>query len=76
MNREIPKFAVIGRVNKGKSSIVSTLAEDDSVVIDRGAGTTKICREFPVRVDGVTLLTLIDTPGFQQARRALAWLRQ
>lgn len=76
MSTEIPKFAVIGRVNKGKSSIVSTLAEDDTVAIDRGAGTTKICREFPVRVDGVTLLVLIDTPGFQQAPRALAWMRE
>jgi hypothetical protein len=76
MSSEIPGFAVIGRVNKGKSSIVSTLAEDDTVVIDRGAGTTKVCREFPVRVDGETLLVLIDTPGFQQAPRALAWMRE
>lgn len=75
MTHDIPKFAVIGRVNKGKSSIVSTLAEDDTVVIDRGAGTTKTCREFPVRIDDATLLILIDTPGFQQAPHALAWMR-
>ena len=31
---EAPRFAVVGRVNKGKSSIVATLAEDDSVRID------------------------------------------
>ena len=29
-----PRFAVVGRVNKGKSSIVATLAEDDTVRID------------------------------------------
>jgi len=75
MSVEVPKFAVIGRVNKGKSSIVSTLAEDDSVVIDATPGTTRTCREFPFRIDGKTLLILIDTPGFQQAPRALAWLR-
>ncbi len=75
--REIPEFAVIGRVNKGKSSIVSTLAEDDTVQIESAAGTTKSCRRYPVRLDGEkTLLVLIDTPGFQQAPRALAWLRE
>ncbi|KAA3620054.1 MAG: DUF3482 domain-containing protein [Calditrichaeota bacterium] len=73
--KSTPTFAVIGRVNKGKSSIVSTLAEDDSVAIARSAGTTKVCQEFPIRIDGRTVMTLIDTPGFQQAPRALAWLK-
>ncbi len=75
MSIEIPKFAVIGRVNKGKSSIVATLAEDDSVIIDPLPGTTRICQEFPFRIDGNTLMILIDTPGFQDAPRMLAWLR-
>jgi len=75
MSDAVPKFAVIGRVNKGKSSIVSTLAEDDSVNIDAIPGTTRHCLEFPFRLDGRTLIILIDTPGFQQAPRALAWLR-
>ncbi|UCE07627.1 MAG: GTPase/DUF3482 domain-containing protein [bacterium] len=75
MSSSVPKFAVIGRVNKGKSSIVSTLAEDDSVNIDALPGTTRYCQEFPFRLDGRTLIILIDTPGFQQAPRALAWLR-
>ena len=75
MNSAVPKFAVIGRVNKGKSSIVSTLAEDDSVNVHSLPGTTRYCQEFPFRLDGRTLIILIDTPGFQQAPRALAWLR-
>jgi len=75
MSAAVPKFAVIGRVNKGKSSIVSTLSEDDSVVIDSTPGTTRFCHEFPFRIDGRTLMILIDTPGFQQAPRTLAWLR-
>lgn len=73
---EIPTFAVIGRVNKGKSSIVSTLAEDETVVIDSGSGTTLVCQEFPVKVDGQTIISLIDTPGFQQAPRALLWMKE
>ncbi|WP_242334850.1 MULTISPECIES: DUF3482 domain-containing protein [Anaeromyxobacter] len=75
MTPEVPRFAVVGRVNKGKSSIVATLAEDDSVRIDPRPGTTTEVREFPVRVDGRTLFVLVDTPGFEDAPRALAWLR-
>ena len=72
---EPPRFAVVGRVNKGKSSIVATLAEDDSVRIDPRPGTTTEVREFPVTVDGRALFVLVDTPGFEDAPRALAWLR-
>jgi small GTP-binding protein len=73
---EVPRFAVVGRVNKGKSSIVATLAEDDSVAIDPRPGTTTEVREYPVRVDGRTLFVLVDTPGFEDAPRALAWLKE
>jgi hypothetical protein len=72
---DVPRFAVVGRVNKGKSSIVATLAEDDSVRIDPRPGTTTEVREYPVRVDGRPLFVLVDTPGFEDAPRALAWLR-
>ncbi len=71
----VPRFAVVGRVNKGKSSIVATLAEDDSVRIDSRPGTTTTVDEYPVKVDGRTLFVLLDTPGFEDAPRALAWLR-
>lgn len=72
----LPLFAVVGHPNKGKSSIVSTLASDDSVRIGREAGTTKHCRRYPMRLDGQELYALVDTPGFQRARRALAWMKQ
>jgi hypothetical protein len=71
----VPRFAVVGRVNKGKSSVVATLAEDDAVRIDPRPGTTTEVREYPVKVDGRTLFVLLDTPGFEDAPRALAWLR-
>ncbi|NQU44303.1 GTPase/DUF3482 domain-containing protein [bacterium] len=73
---EPPVFAVVGHVNKGKSSIVAALAEDDSVPIARQARTTRANQIFPLRVDSRTLFTLIDTPGFEQARHALAWMRE
>jgi hypothetical protein len=70
-----PVFAVVGHPNKGKSSIVSTLASDDSVSISPEPGTTTRCRRFPMTVDGEELYALVDTPGFQRARRALHWMR-
>ena len=70
-----PTFAVVGHPNKGKSSIVSTLAQDDSVRIAPEPGTTTECRAYPMRVDGEVQYVLVDTPGFQRARRALEWMR-
>jgi len=71
-----PKFAVVGHPNKGKSSIVSALAMDDSVQISDTPGTTTKKRSFPLKVDGKILYELFDTPGFQRSRRVLAWLEQ
>ncbi|MFV0477348.1 MAG: DUF3482 domain-containing protein [Parahaliea sp.] len=71
----LPVFAVVGRPNKGKSSIVATLARDDSVYIDGRSGSTRCSRHFPMVVDGETLYTLVDTPGIQRARAVLDWLQ-
>ncbi len=71
-----PKFAVVGHPNKGKSSIVSTLAFDDSVQISDTPGSTTKKRSFPLTVDGQVLYELFDTPGFQRARRVLSWLEK
>ncbi|MBP8259314.1 MAG: DUF3482 domain-containing protein [Verrucomicrobia bacterium] len=72
----LPVFAVVGHPNKGKSSIVATLASDDSVEIGPEPGTTTRCRRYPMVVDGEELYALVDTPGFQRARRALHWMKQ
>jgi hypothetical protein len=71
-----PQFAVVGHPNKGKSSLVATLARDTSVRIGPEPGTTKQARTFPMRIDGTTLYSLIDTPGFQRARAALDWMQK
>ncbi len=71
-----PKFAVVGHPNKGKSSIVSSLALDDSVQISDTPGTTTKKRSFPLTVDGKIIYELFDTPGFQRARSVLAWLEE
>jgi GTPase SAR1 family protein len=71
-----PKFAVVGHPNKGKSSIVSTLAQDENIAISSVPGTTTKNRSFPLIVDGKILYELYDTPGFQRARAILAWLKK
>src|SRR5688572_32848247 len=70
----VPRFAIVGHPNKGKSSIVATLAEDDAIAISSHPGTTTHARAYPMRVDGEVLYELVDTPGFQRARETLAWL--
>jgi GTPase Era involved in 16S rRNA processing len=72
----VPVFAIVGHPNKGKSSIVSTLARDDSVAISPLPGSTVDDREYPMVIDGETLYMLVDTPGFQRARAAMEWMRQ
>ena len=76
INTTYPRFAVVGHPNKGKSSIVASLAFDDSVQISDTPGTTTKTRSFPLKVDGRVLYELFDTPGFQRARKVLAWLEQ
>jgi len=74
LSERILKFAVIGHPNEGKSSIVSTLAEDDSVKISPTPGETVTCRTYPVKIDGIDRVHFIDTPGFQRPRQVLDWI--
>jgi len=41
-----PHFCVVGHPNQGKSSIVSTLVENDSVLIGMESGTTQKNERF------------------------------
>ena len=74
--RPIPRFAIVGHPNKGKSSLVATLSQDDSVAISALSGTTRSNHCYPMKVDGEVLYELIDTPGFQRSRAALQWMEQ
>jgi len=69
-----PKFAVVGHPNKGKSSVVATLSQNDAIAIALEPGTTRQRQDYPLKVDGQILYTLVDTPGFQRPRRVMAWL--
>ncbi|MEH6561479.1 MAG: DUF3482 domain-containing protein, partial [Marinobacter sp.] len=69
-----PIFAVVGHPNKGKSSVVATLSQNDAIAIALEPGTTRKRQSYPLSVDGRVLYTLVDTPGFQRPRRVLEWL--
>ncbi|HLV77628.1 MAG TPA: GTPase/DUF3482 domain-containing protein [Marinobacter sp.] len=69
-----PVFAVVGHPNKGKSSVVATLSQNDAIAIALEPGTTRTRQAYPLAVDDRQLYTLVDTPGFQRPRRVLQWL--
>ncbi|PHR27019.1 MAG: hypothetical protein COA36_10400 [Desulfotalea sp.] len=71
----IPEFAIIGHPNEGKSTVLATLAEDDSVRVSSTPGETIVCQTFPVRIDGREMLRFTDTPGFQNPGRLLSELK-
>jgi len=71
-----PEFAILGHPNEGKSSVLSTLAEDDSVRVSPIPGETTECRTFPVIIDGREVLRFTDTPGFQNPGRVLSELKK
>ncbi|PIE57389.1 MAG: hypothetical protein CSA33_08950 [Desulfobulbus propionicus] len=71
----IPEFAIIGHPNEGKSSVLSTLAEDDSVRVSPMPGETVACQTFPVVIDGQEIIRFIDTPGFQNPKEILQWMQ-
>jgi hypothetical protein len=70
----IPTFAVVGHPNKGKSSIVATLAEDERLAIAPDPGTTRKALSHTFTIDDEPQYVLIDTPGFQRAGAVLEWL--
>ena len=75
MHSSRPSFAVVGHPNKGKSSIVSTLARDDSIHISQQSGTTTDSDSYKIDT-GHAGFELIDTPGFQRPQKVLYWLNQ
>ena len=70
MTDATPTFAIVGAVNHGKSSVVSTLAENDQVRISSQPGETVECQRFALH----DLFVFYDTPGFQNAIEALTEL--
>ncbi|MCH6254945.1 GTPase/DUF3482 domain-containing protein [Puniceicoccaceae bacterium K14] len=71
-----PLFAIIGHPNEGKSSVVSTLTENDSIAISSTPGETTRSNTYDAKAQGKTIISFVDTPGFQNPTRCLSWLKE
>lgn len=74
MSDDIPAFAVVGRVNAGKTATLATLLEvDDNEVlrVSSTPGETTGVQVLPVAYHGEELVRFLDTPGFQQPVEAM-----
>ena len=68
--REGLVFAVTGRPNVGKSSLVNALAERDVAIVSAMPGTTRDALEARVVLGGVPV-TLVDTAGLRASTDAI-----
>jgi hypothetical protein len=71
----LPIFAIVGHPNEGKSSIVATLAQDDSVAISPLPGETVRLQNFDLKAGDEAVIEFVDTPGFQNPQSTLEWFR-
>jgi len=74
----VPTFAVVGRVNTGKTSVLATLLEIDDneiVRISPTPGETTRCQIHKVVFGGKECVRFIDTPGFSRPIEALKVIR-
>ncbi|MES2437799.1 MAG: GTPase/DUF3482 domain-containing protein [Verrucomicrobiota bacterium] len=82
MNRQIqqdvPVFAVVGRVNMGKSAVIATLLEiddNDLVRVSPTPGETTRCQPHRVVFGDRECVRFIDTPGFSRPVEAMRAIR-
>lgn len=64
---DVPRVAIIGRPNAGKSSLVNQLCGEDRQLVDSRPGTTVDSIDTYVERNG-TKLVLIDTAGIRRKR--------
>lgn len=79
MSDHVPEFAVVGRVNMGKSAVIATLLEiDDNEVlrVSPTPGETTRCQTHRVIFGKKECVRFIDTPGFSRPIEAMRAIRQ
>jgi len=74
VNNSIPTFAFIGHPNVGKTSVFSSISEDDGCEIGGASGTTVKNRIETVKINRKPVYQLIDTPGFENDQDLLEWI--
>ena len=76
---DAPTFAVVGKINMGKSSVLSTLLEvdDDRLIrVSNTPGETTQCQVLPLVFDDREMIRFIDTPGFSRALEAMRVIQE
>jgi GTP-binding protein len=63
--QQIPKFAIVGRPNVGKSSLLNAIIGQDRVIVSDIPGTTRDAIDMAVSHRGVDVI-LIDTAGVRR----------
>jgi GTP-binding protein len=65
---EIPRVAIVGRPNVGKSSLVNAVLGTDRVIVNEAPGTTRDAIDSKVEHNGHPLI-LVDTAGIRRRGR-------
>jgi len=68
VQQDVPRIAVIGRPNAGKSTLVNALLGEGRVVVSEEAGTTRDSIAVPLERSGQSYI-LIDTAGLRRRHR-------
>ncbi|MEP2777625.1 MAG: GTPase/DUF3482 domain-containing protein [Luteolibacter sp.] len=79
MSEGVPEFAVVGRVNMGKSAVIATLLEiDDNEVlrVSPTPGETTRAQPHTVVFGRKECVRFIDTPGFSRPVEAMREIRK
>ncbi len=65
---ELPKFAIVGRPNVGKSSLLNSIIGQDRAIVSDIPGTTRDALDMTVQHHGLDVI-LIDTAGVRRRGR-------
>ena len=68
LNEEIPQFAVVGRPNAGKSSLINSIIENNRHIVSEIPGTTRDSIDSNVNKYGFNF-NLIDTAGIRRKKK-------
>tara|TARA_Y100000590_G_scaffold470762_1_gene669635 strand:- start:3518 stop:4897 length:1380 start_codon:yes stop_codon:yes gene_type:complete len=64
-NKAVPKFAIVGKPNAGKSSILNCIAGDTRAIVDNTPGTTRDAIDTSIFYNNQEI-SLIDTAGLKK----------